>query len=860
MRRSLRLYRWLLRLYPAGFREQYGSPMHRQFQDDYAEVQDSRDLLRLWIRTIGDIARSVPRQFASEIAQDARYATRLWRRRPLHTLFAVSALALAIGASVGVFSVVSALLLRSLPFSAPERLAQLQMFGPPRNEFHAWRQQSVYLADAAMYDSLDVNVEAGGQTARMRLTETSWNFFSLLGSRAASGRIFVPGEDDPGRGDVAVIAHSTWQRLFGDDPRAIGSIVRVNGVPLTIVGIALPEFDYPAKTELWAPTTFDFQRIPKTGSALMWTSIGRLRPELTWAQARAAFETEAYERSPQRRNADAANRPALIPLQQHLAGAVRDAALVLLSGVGFLLLLASANVANLLLARTVARSGDLAIQVALGASRARLTQQLLTESVLLALAASAAGLVVAYWSARLATVLAPAQLASQTYTVLDWRVLTFAIVLAILTGLFFGVVPALYASRRSVQIGGRRTTASTVHTRARSLLMAGQVAMTLLLLTGTFVLGRAFVGLIRTDNGYDVESIATMSVSFAGTDYDPAAAPVLAGHRASTGRALSYYDDVVSRIERVPGVQAVSATESLPLAVDAFMGMAFSLDGSGPTSRTTVVSVGPAFFRTMGARILAGREFSPMDLRSADTLAIVNEEFARTFGEPASLVGRSLTADRWPSMRIVGVVSGMRYGGPVYAPMPQVFRLARAPRALTFVVRVAGPARDRIAIVRDSVQSVDPHVPVFDLRTMDERLAFTLSRERFYVAAAVLVGALALVIALVGVYGAVSYGLFQRTREMGIRLALGTTPGGLRAMLLGQTLSVVGAGGLAGVVLTMLLGNYMASLVKDASPDARLTAVALASIGILTATAIWTATRHVSRLDIAEVLRAESAD
>lgn len=822
--------------------------MHRQFQDEYAEVQNVRDFLRLWGRTVGDIARSAPRQIASELTQDARYATRLWRRRPLQTLFAISALALAIGASAGVFSVISALLLRSLPFSAPERLAQLHMFAPPRSDFHAWRQQSAYLADAAMYDSLDVNVETGGQTARMRLTETSWNFFSLLGTRAASGRTFLPGEDDPGRGDVAVIAHSTWQRLFGNDPRAIGSIVRVNGIPLTIVGIALPEFDYPAKTEVWAPTTFDYQRIPKTGSVLMWTSIGRLKPELTWAQAKSAFEIEAYERSPQRRNADVANRPALIPLQKHLAGPVSEAALVLLGGVGFLLLLACANVANLLLARTIARSGDLAIQIALGASRARLTQQLLTESVLLALVASAGGLAVAHWIARLATTVAPAPLASQSYTMLDGRVLAFAIVVAILTGLFFGVVPAVYASRRSVQIGSR-STASMGHTRACSLLMAGQVAMTLVLLTGTIVLGRAFGGLIRTDNGYDLESIATMSVSFAGTDY------------ASSDRAWLYYDEVVSRVERVPGVQAVSATESLPLAVDAFMGTAFSLDGSGPTSPlTTVVSVAPAFFRTMGSRVSAGREFSPLDLRSAESLAIVNEEFARTFGEPSSLIGRSLTADRWPAMRIVGVVKGMRYGGPAYAPDPQVFRLSRAPRALTFVVKVAGPARDRIAAVRDSVQSVDPHVPVFDVRTMDERLAVTLSRERFYVAAAAFVGTLALVLSLVGVYGAVSYGLFQRTREMGIRLALGTTPRDLRAMLLGQTLLIVGAGALAGVLLSTMLGTYMASLVKNASPDARLTGVALASIGILTAAAIWTATRHVSRLDIAEVLRAESAD
>jgi putative ABC transport system permease protein len=849
MRRSLRLYRWLLKLYPTGFRDQYGTPMQREFQDEYAEVQGRRDLLRFWARTVGDIARSAPRQFAAEIAQDARFAVRLWRRRPLHTLFAVAALALAIGASAGVFSVVNALLVRSLPFSDPERLAQLHMFGPPRSEFHEWRQKSAYLADAAMYDSLDVNVEAGGQTSRMRLTETSWNFFSLLGSRPVSGRVFLPGEDDPGRGDVAVIAQGAWQRLFGNDPRAVGSVVRVNGTPLTIVGIAPPGLDYPARTDLWAPTTFDYQRIPKTGSVVMWTSIGRLKADLTWAQARDAFETEAYEREPRRRNADASNRPALIPLQQHLAGPVRQAALVLLGGVGFLLLLACGNVANLLLARTIARSGDLAIQVALGASRVRLTQQLLTESVLLALVASAGGLVVAHWSARLATVVAPAQLASQSYTVLDWRVLAFAIGVAILTGLFFGVAPALYASRTNLQMGGRSTTASAAHARARSLLMAGQIAMTLVLLTGAIAIGRAFVGLVRIDNGYDLESIATMSVSFAGTGY------------AASGRARSYYDDVASRIERVPGVQAVSATESLPLAVDAFMGTAFSLDGTGPTSPlTTVVSVAPAFFRTMGARILAGREFTSADLMPGESLAIVNEQFARVFGQSSSVVGRSLTADRWPAMRIVGVVSGMRYGGPVYSPEPQVFRLSRAPRALTFVVRVAGPARDRIAIIRDSVQSVDPRVPVFDVRTMDERLASTLSRQRFYVTTAVFLGTLALVLALVGVYAAVSYSVLQRTREMGIRLALGTTPGRLRAMLLRRTLVVVSTGAAAGVVLTMMLGAYTASLVKDADPAPGLTAVSLASIAILAAIAIWAATRHIGRLDIADVLRAESAD
>ena len=400
---SLRLYRYLLRLYPASFREDYSGPLQRQFCDDYAEVRTTSGLVRFWAHTLADFARAMPDQLARELAQDARHTLRLWRRRPFHIAVVVVVLAIAIGANSGVFSVLNALLLRSLPFHEPERIAYLYLFGAPggsASEFHAWRQDSQYLDDAASFLTLDVNAETSGEGARMRLAETSSNFFSLLGTLPALGRTFVPEEDTPGRDAVAVISHGLWQRQFGGKPNTVGSAIRLNGVSLTVIGIAPPGFDYPGMTDVWTPTRFDLLRIPPTGSAFFPATIGRLKQGLTWAQARQAFEAEAFQQSPGSRAADALNRPALISLQEQLAGPVKQASLLLMAGVGLLLLLASANVASLLLARSASRSDEFRIRSALGASRARLTQQLLTETLLMSALATAAGLSVAIALAR----------------------------------------------------------------------------------------------------------------------------------------------------------------------------------------------------------------------------------------------------------------------------------------------------------------------------------------------------------------------------------------------------------------------------------------------------------------------------
>ena len=387
MRLSLRVYRLLLKLYPAGFREDYHGPLQQQFRDEIGEATGPRALARFWARTLRDFAISMPVQLAREAGQDSRHAFRLWRQRPAHTFFVVAVLAIAIGATTGVFSVLNAVLLRSLPFTEPDRLAVLRNFGPPRDGFHDWRRQSGYLEDATTYDSFDVNLEGVHQAARQRLTETSWNFFSVLGRTPALGRGFAPGEDTPGGTSVAVLSHSTWQQLSGGDPRAIGSTVRVNRAPFTVVGIAPAGFDYPEKTDLWVPTTFDYERVPKTGSVIIWTTIGRLKAGMSWAQASHAFAAEAAAADPGRMKMDAVNRPALVPLQAQLAGPVRTASF---SGLG--LLLAIIGVYGVTSYSVLQRTREMGIRLALGTTPGRLRATLLRQSSWTIALGSVAGL------------------------------------------------------------------------------------------------------------------------------------------------------------------------------------------------------------------------------------------------------------------------------------------------------------------------------------------------------------------------------------------------------------------------------------------------------------------------------------
>ena len=842
---SLRLYRWLLKLYPAGFRDRCAGPMEQEFRDELAESSGPYALARLWIRLLADLAFSIPAQVAREVSQDVRHTLRLWAARPWHTGFAMAALAIGIGANTGVFSVVNALLLRSLPFHDPDRLAAVHHdeFIPPHDsaaQFHDWHRQSTYLTDAALIEDADVNLGGVRDPGRAHIAQTSWNFFSTLGTQPVLGRSFMPGEDIAGHNAIAIIGYGLWHQFFAGDRRVLGSTIRIDGNPLTIIGVAPPGFDYPGGAVLWKPAAF-------SAGNNGWDTVARLKPGITWPQARAAFDAEVDRLSTDR--ARSANpRPRITPLRDGLAGPARNASLMLMASVVLVLLIACTNVANLLMARTADRAAELSIRSALGASRARLAQQLLTECLLLSLVAALAGLVVAFWTTSIAVKLQPPPLAVQTYSILDGRVLAFAAVASLFSSLLFGVLPSLYAGR--IFAFGSRGSATTRASRLiRETLVAAQVMLTIILLTASISVGRAFVNLMRTDRGFDVQGVVTVSVSLDGTTHQLAQ------------RDLPYFEEALARVRRLPAVRSASATVFLPLYATGFVGGRFGLDGRPAQRNSAMIPVLSGYFQTMGARILYGREFTEAEVHSDAKVAVVNEQFARGFGATEEVLDRQLTIGR-RAWKIVGVVKSMEYGSDPVASSNanQVFVPAHSPGSFfsTFVARVNGRAEDHLGAVRDAIQSVDAQVPVFGAKTMAQRLADALSRPRFYSTAVLAFAGFALLLALIGIYGIVSYAVVQRSHEMGVRLALGTTPVRLRGILLRQGLLMVVAGAIPGIAGALLSGRFLESLIAGAkSVGLATSAASVLFIAVVASASVWSATRRIAALDITTILRAE---
>ncbi|MBI2688486.1 MAG: ABC transporter permease [Acidobacteria bacterium] len=825
---SLKVYRRLLQLYPAGFRENYAAPMEREFCDELEESSGPLALAKLWVRLLADLAISIPTQIVREMAQDARHTLRLWANRPWNTGFAIAALAIGIGANTGVFSVVNALLLRSLPFHDPGRLASMSPYEyiPPHGsakEFHEWQTQSAYLAGAALVEENDVNLGGERDAIRAHHALTSWNFFTVLGAQPALGRGFLPEEETPGHDGVAVISYGLWQQLFAGDPRALGATVRVNGDPLTIVGVAPGGFEYPNHSVLWKAATYS----PGNNG---WATVARLKPGITWAQARAAFSADAGDGNP---------RPQLRSLQDALAGRAKDGSLLLMAGVALVLLIACTNVANLLIARTVDRAPELAIRSALGASQARLVQQLLTESLLLSFVATIAGFVVAYWTTALAAAVQPPPLAAQSYSIFDSAVVAFSVLISVASALLFGILPALHTGR--LRASGSRV--------IRQTLAAAQVMLTIVLLTASVSVGRAFLQLMATDRGYDVKGVVTVNVALDGTTHQ------------INKRQRPYFEEVLARLRRIPGVRSASATEFLPLYATGFVGGPFGLDGQRAKRNSTMLPVMSDYFQTMGGRIQYGREFTGAEVRNGAMVAVVNERFAANFGAPQDAVGHEVTVRRGASRKIVGVVKGMDFAtDPTMIDPNQVFIPSSTPGGFfsTFVARVDGPAEAHLSTIRDTVRSVDPAVPVFGVKTLEQRQADLFARPRFYRTAVWLFSGFALLLAVIGIYGIVSYAVAQRTREMGVRLALGTTAVHLRAMLLRQELITVVVGAIPGIAAASLTGRYLESLIEGAESTGLATSLAVALLlAFIASTSIWAGTRRIASLDIMSILRTD---
>lgn len=857
MRDPTKIYRRLLSLYPARFRETYEAPMERQFADEYREASSRRARMRVWQRAIWDLATTAPGQALGELRLDLKHGIRAYRSRWVSTTLAVAALGLAIGASTGVFSVLNALLLRELPFAKPSQL--VEMWFPPvsafggRAKFHAAYRGSPFLESAAAFSLSEMNLTGRQHAFRLKAAETSANFFSLLGIRAVAGRTFAPDEDIQGHDAVAVIGYGLWQELFAGDPAAIGKSLQLNGVKLTIIGVSPASFDYPGKATIWIPTVFDFAKIPKSGAFFSHT-IGRLKSDIRLQTAQKIFESEARRanrKAFRQASTDWQNRPRLVSLQEQLAGPLRQASWALAALIFLLLLTACANVAHLLLSRTTERRKELAIRAALGASRARLLQQLVTEATSLTAAGAIVGLPIAYWISAIASVVAPAQLATQHYTILDWRVLGFAAGLAVVLGFVFGVAPVWLLGRlqpSGAALQNSRGAPDHGTRRARAGLIAAQAALTLCLLVSSLVLARTFLRLLNVDLGFYPASVVTINVSLTGTRHN--------------GRGKwPYYGEALQKLRAFPGVESAGAVSYLPLKNYVYMASSFKLN-SGQTVKFVVLNAAtPGYFHALGTGFLAGRDFANEPGTRPEAPIIVNEAFAQAAGLGEQIVGREVTESmRGTQYRIVGVVRTTRFGGPADRGGPQIYeRIQDAPPLrITFVAKVRGRAREYLAPCRDAIRSVDREVAVYDVKTLRQRLDSALARPRFYTISTGFLAALGILLSAAGIYGTAAYSIAQRRKEMGIRMALGATHRRVRRLMLRETMTPAAIGMAAGIALSLASGQYLQHLIANVAPPAFWTCATAVCFLLLTGLiAAWSATAEVLSIEPAEALRAE---
>jgi putative ABC transport system permease protein len=780
-----------------------------------------------------------------------RFYARAYGRRAFSSCLALAALALAIGATTGVFSVLNARLLRSVRFRDPGRIVALRNFSRccDRAQVEAWRKGADYLTDSALYTTEEMTLGAGSEgPARIQVAQTSANFFAMLGTALALGRGFAGGEDVEGRDGVVVLGYGLWQQAFGGDPRILGSTIHLNGVPVTVVGVAPAAMDFPGKAAAWTPTMFDFRRLTRNRAVAI-NAIGRLRPGIELAEANRRYRADMTTGTDFPITAEYLQDLRLEPLRETLSGGVRKASLALFGVVVFVLLTACANVAHLLLSRVSERQEEMAIRSALGASRARLVRQLVAESMGLTLAAAAAGLLVAHWAARLAASVLPPAVATQSYTVLDAPVLAFAAGVAFATGFVFGVLPAGLLRRAQPQsLRARQHGGDTGLRRLRATLIALQAAFSLVLVSGAITLGMSFLKLLGTDMGFRTDHLATASVALAGTPRE--------------GASRAYYREVIDRLRAQPGVESAAAAEFLPLsnrsATEAFF---FIPESGGPDRTGAIVSVTTDYLRTMRTPLVEGRDFSEQDERDSSPVVIVNEVFARRLDPGLRVVGKRITPRYFKlgPLTIVGVARTERYFGPSEEGFPEVFFLTSGKPLyhMTFVARVNGRPEAALPMLRDTIRAVEPKVPVFSVETFDQRLRDSLARPRFYATAVIFFGGFALLLAVIGVYGVASFAIAQRTPEIGVRLAIGAPPARVRAMLLREGLLPVAAGMIAGVGVSAALARVARHLIEGADPIGSAACGGAGALLLVSAAlAVWVATRRILRVDPVLALRA----